>query len=233
MSYKRAADIQNVLQRGLRALYCSPFIQTMTLAVISASFLTSLVHAQMRPEHGSSTQFAFLRLEEVYAALFAMELSLALFALGPKEFFASKSRVFDAIVVVICVSALVLEELPSSMSAFRFLRIARLVRIFGLLRSVYNLRILIISLSNAAVPVLYSFLLMGMVLSMFAVMATELFSEVDPANFGDLERAGFTLFQVHTTSLSLVHIVASFSLALCVYCSPGVYFKCRQARNLR
>jgi hypothetical protein len=211
MSCNRAADTQNVMQRHLLGLYQSPIIQTATLTVIVASFLTSLVHSQMRPEHGSRMQLSFLRLEEIYAGLFTLEVSLALFALGPNKYFSRKSNIFDVIVVVVCLGALIFEEMPSGVSAFRFLRIARLARIFGMLREVYNLRVLIISLSNATVPVLYSFLLMGVVLSMFAVVATELFSEVDPTNFGDLERSGFTLFQVLTPSLSVVHVVSSLS----------------------
>ena len=196
-------------------LYASTFVQACLPILIIASFLTTLVHSQMRPEHGSRTEDVFLGLEKLYAAVFTMEVSLAMVALGRHEFFSHKNNVFDLIIVVICLASLVSDEMPSSVSAFRFLRIARVLRIFGALRRWYNIRILIVSLSNATVPVLYSFLLMGLVLSMFAVVANELFKEVDPANFGDVVRAGFTLFQVHTSSLSVVHVVASLSLYLC------------------
>ena len=58
---------------------------------------------------------------------------------------------------------------------FRLARILRAVRVF---RSLTPLRILITALFNATLPVVYSFVLMFLVVSTFAVVATDSFSEV-------------------------------------------------------
>ena len=48
------------------------------------------------------------------------------------------------------------------------------------------------------VPVLYSFLLFLLVISMFAVVATDFFGVLDPEEFGRFFDSLFSLFQIAT-----------------------------------
>ena len=45
------------------------------------------------------------------------------------------------------------------------------------------------ALYNSVEPVIYSFILLGLVTTIFAVIATDMFADINPENFGDLESA--------------------------------------------
>ena len=60
----------------------------------------------------------------------------------------------------------------------RMLRVLRLLRVFTLIERISPLRIMLNALANAAMPVALVFLLLFLVLAVFSLVATELFSEV-------------------------------------------------------
>ena len=74
-----------------------------------------------------------------------------------------------------------------------------MVRLF---RKLTALRILINALSSSIIPVCYSFTILLLVSSIYAVIATELFT-MDPQNFGTFLRSLYTLFQVRSLPTSL------------------------------
>ena len=61
----------------------------------------------------------------------------------------------------------------------------KMVRLF---RQATSLRILINALSSSVVPVLYSFLILLLVASVYAVIASDLFGAYDVVNFGVFSR---------------------------------------------
>ena len=69
----------------------------------------------------------------------------------------------------------------------------KMVRLF---RKLTALRILLNALSSSVIPVLYSFMILLLVSSLYAVLSTDLFGKVDFENFGSFTRSLFSLFQV-------------------------------------
>ena len=127
----------------------------------------------------------------IFTGIFTVELVINAFGSWMWPFLADGWNVFDAIVVIVSVVGLVEPSLPA-VNVLRLVRVFKMVRLF---RKLTALRILINALSSSIVPVLYSFAILLLVSSIYAVIATELFS-MDPDNFGDFSRSIYSLFQV-------------------------------------
>ena len=136
----------------------------------------------------------FQTIDLVFTVFFAVELSINLFAHWWKEFVRSNFNWFDSFVVLISIFSRVDDSLPG-MNVVRLFRCLRMVRLF---RANQELRVLLNALVSSMVPVLYSFLLFLLVISMFAVVATDFFGVLDPEEFGRFFDSLFSLFQIAT-----------------------------------
>jgi voltage-gated sodium channel len=119
--------------------------------------------------------------------LFTAELSLRIYAFRGR-FFRDPWGIFDLIVVGIAWA-------PDSgaLSVLRALRILRVLRLISVVPSLRN----VVEAMLKALPGMGSIvLLMLLVFYVFAVMATKLFGDVMPEEFGDLGASLFTLFQL-------------------------------------
>lgn len=123
-------------------------------------------------------------------AVFVVELVLRLIAHGT-QFFRDPWSVFDFVVVVIAL-------IPAS-GAFSVLRALRIVRVLRLFSLVPSMRRVVGALLSAAPGMASIAMLLGLLLYVAAVMATQLFRNTLPMYFGDLGASLFTLFQVMTT----------------------------------
>ena len=130
--------------------------------------------------------YAFDRL---VLAVFVVELLLRFFV-HQGRFFADPWRVFDFVVVGIAV-------VPAG-GAFAVLRALRVLRVLRLVSLVPSMRRVIGALLKA-LPGMASIVgLLGLVLYVFAVMATKLYGAIAPEFFGTLGASLFTLFQIMT-----------------------------------
>lgn len=130
--------------------------------------------------------YAFDRL---VLAVFVVELLLRFFVYRGR-FFRDPWRVFDFVVVGIAV-------VPAG-SAFAVLRALRVLRVLRLVSLVPSMRRVIGALLKA-LPGMASIVgLLGLVLYVFAVMATKLYGAIAAELFGNLGASLFTLFQVMT-----------------------------------
>ena len=136
----------------------------------------------------------FQTIDLVFTVFFAVELSINLFAHWWKEFVRSNFNWFDSFVVLVSIFSRVDDSLPG-MNVVRLFRCLRMVRLF---RANQELRVLLNALVSSMVPVLYSFLLFLLVISMFAVVATDFFGVLDPEEFGRFFDSLFSLFQIAT-----------------------------------
>ncbi|MBX9701396.1 MAG: ion transporter, partial [Acetobacteraceae bacterium] len=125
--------------------------------------------------------------DRVMLWLFTAELALRIYAFRGR-FFRDPWGIFDLVVVAI---AWVPASGPLSvLRALRVLRVLRLISVVPSLRTVVEAML-------AALPGMGSIvLLMLLIFYVFAVMATKLFGDVMPEQFGDLGASLFTLFQL-------------------------------------
>jgi voltage-gated sodium channel len=129
-------------------------------------------------------------MDRIALAIFVVELLLRITAHGWR-FFRSAWNVFDLAIITVAL-------IPSTgvFSVLRALRILRVLRLVSLVPSMRG----VVSALLAAVPGMASVAaLLGLLLYVAAVMATQLFGADVPERFGDLGRSLFTLFQVMTT----------------------------------
>jgi voltage-gated sodium channel len=124
---------------------------------------------------------------------FIVELSIRFLATAPRfqNFFRNGWNIFDTIIVV-------LSLLPASGAFAMVGRLARLLRVSRLLSAVPELRLLVETMLRSIPSMGSIFLLLGVILYVYAVAGVHLFGTVDPDHWGTLGRALMTLFQVLT-----------------------------------
>ena len=132
---------------------------------------------------------ALYAFDRLVLAVFVVELLLRFFV-HRSRFFGDPWRLFDFVVVGIAV-------IPAG-GAFAVLRALRVLRVLRLVSLVPSMRRVIGALLKA-LPGMASIVgLLGLVLYVFAVMATKLYGAIAPEFFGNLGASLFTLFQVMT-----------------------------------
>ena len=128
-------------------------------------------------------------IDHTVLAVFAVEL-LSRFFVYRRRFFRDPWRVFDFVVVGM--------GLMPAGGAFTVLRALRVLRVLRLVSLVPSMRRVIGALLKA-LPGMASIVgLLGLVLYVFAVMATKLYGAIAPEFFGNLGASLFTLFQIMT-----------------------------------
>lgn len=128
-------------------------------------------------------------LDRACLTIFVIELTLKLYAWGPR-FFRSGWNVFDFLIVGIS-----LVPGAQTFSVLRALRILRLLRVISVMP---RLRRVVEGFVTALPGMGSVFLLMGMVFYIGSVMATKLFGASFPQWFGDLGMSAYSLFQIMT-----------------------------------
>jgi len=128
-------------------------------------------------------------LDRIMLAIFIVELGLRLYAHGLR-FFRDPWSVFDLFVVGVSL-------VPAS-SGLSVLRALRVLRVLRLVSAVPGMKKVVSGLLTAIPAMMSIILLLGLVLYVGAVLATELYGPTSPAYFGDLGDSLFTLFQVMT-----------------------------------
>lgn len=141
--------------------------------------------AGMVAEHGPLLH----AVDRVVLDVFVAELVARVYA-HRGAFFGDPWNWFDVVIVAIAL-------LPTT-GAFSVLRALRILRVLRLISMVPSMRRVVSALLRALPGMVSIAALLILVLYVFAVMATKLFSGVSPEYFGDLGDSLFTLFQVMT-----------------------------------
>ncbi len=128
-------------------------------------------------------------LDRAVLGVFVVELSLRIYAHGWK-FLRDPWSVFDLLIVSVS-----LVPASGGLSVLRALRILRALR---LVSAVPGMKKVVGGLLSAIPAMLSIIVLLGLVLYLGAVLATELYGRTSPEYFGDLGDSLFTLFQVMT-----------------------------------
>lgn len=128
-------------------------------------------------------------IDRIMLGIFIVELGLRLYA-HRLRFFRDPWSVFDFLVVGISL-------VPAS-GGLTVLRALRILRALRLVSAVPGMKKVVNGLLSAIPAMVSIILLLGLVLYVGAVLATELYGEAAPEHFGHLGDSLFTLFQVMT-----------------------------------
>jgi len=125
--------------------------------------------------HGNEYTESFLMLEYMYNILFTAELGVNIYAHSFAIFRLSGWNIFDVVVVTIGLVNMMNLPLPTS---FSMLRMIRAFRVFRLFKRVRSLNKIITALAHAVPGVMNAFLLLTIVMCIYAILAVEFFINV-------------------------------------------------------
>jgi voltage-gated sodium channel len=175
-------------------LYQSNAFQYTVALVILMAFALDICKSQMLPTRGSYSESVFLALDATITAFFTVELLINIFAHSNNRFRPFYTRFwnwFDVFIVVISLTSMG-TELPNA-KLLRLLRLGRVIRLFGALKDFQRL---LSAVSVAIYPVCNAFLILLIVASLYAIVATSLFADRTPEYFADFSTSIFTMFQI-------------------------------------
>ncbi|KAI6210463.1 Voltage-dependent calcium channel A type alpha-1 [Aphelenchoides besseyi] len=173
--------------------------------VITLVFLNTICVAS--EHHGQPKYFTeFLSLSEyIFLGIFVGEVLLKLFALGTRNYFASKFNRFDCIVIVGSAFEVVWAEVKGGSFGISVLRALRLLRIFKLTSYWVSLRNLVRSLMNSMRSIISLLFLLFLFIVIFALLGMQLFGgrfnfpNMHPyTHFDTFPIALITVFQILT-----------------------------------
>ncbi len=164
------------------------FLQLVVILITLNSIILAMqVYPEMILRFGAALSFA----DDVLLSIFVCELLLYLFVYGLTKCLTDPWYVFDAAVIIVAIFSV--NPAFSSLRALRVLRILRLISAFP------NLRRVVEGLLKAIPDITSIFALLGIVLFVGALMATNLYSAEFPEYFGSLHASVFSMFQMLTT----------------------------------
>ena len=201
-NHRVSAGAQHFLneRRIARELYGSDRAQMFFGFFILLSWLVAIIDAEFQPNASSPEAGALVRnilrvVEALLALVFTVELLLNLFGFWFWPFFRNPWNIFDAVIVCVSFVSLAVEQTPF----FGMLRLVRVCKLIRLIKEqVSALHAILIALAVSIVPVLYSFLIVFVVTSLYAVICTKFFGFDHFNHFGTFTRSIFSLYQIST-----------------------------------
>jgi len=196
----KAANEKTLFQKmqiSAKKIYEHSIIQMGSAAMVGINFVIMALQYELMPSKDTQdpdVKRAFDAIEYAFTVVFSLELCLNMLAYWCKEFWGDMGNVMDFGVVLISILSIFLEDLPG-VSLLRLIRIFRVVRVFKKLES---LRILVMALASALIPVCNAFFMLFIVAAMYSIVAVMFWSDLEGFHdlFGKFTIALLTMCQV-------------------------------------
>jgi hypothetical protein len=161
-------------QKDFDVFYNSQTIQVAVACIIGANFLTNIVEKEIDPG-GDKYKEVFDGFELFYNVVFTIELGVNMYAHWFRVFWSSAWNIFDVVVVSIGIITMLQIKLPPGLG---MLRMMRAFRVFRLFKRVHSLNKIIKAIVRAIPGMLNSFLILAIFISIFAILAVELYHDI-------------------------------------------------------
>jgi voltage-gated sodium channel len=137
-------------------------------------------------------------LDQIILFIFLIEVFIRMGAEGnkPWRYFYDPWNIFDFTIVVVCYAALIMPDVNGAFVAV--FRLARVMRVFRIVRTIPELRLLVNTLLKSIPSIGYIGILLGIIFYIYATMGVFLFGQNDPLHFGNLQLSLLSLFRVVT-----------------------------------
>jgi voltage-gated sodium channel len=137
-------------------------------------------------------------LDQIILFIFLVEVIIKMAAEGsrPLRYFRDPWNVFDFSIVAVCYLALLFPEVEGAYVAV--FRLARVLRVFRIVRTVPKLRLLVNTLLKSIPSIGYIGILLSVIFYIYATMGVFLFRYNDPVHFGNLQLSLLSLFRIVT-----------------------------------
>jgi len=181
-------------QRQIRKVYERTDIQLFVAILIFLNFIAEALNAQVKPVKDSEEEEIFKLFEYIFTISFTIELSWNLYGSWFGRFWLSGWNWFDFIIVIISLVALIFPAMPG----ITVLRLFRAFRVFRLFKRIQSLKRIIEGVLAALPGVFQAFMVLGILMGIWSVIAVEFFREDAPEEFGNFIKSMFTLWQIMT-----------------------------------
>ena len=166
------------------------FTTAISVAILANAVVLALqTYEHIEREHGETLAL----LNNIFLAVFVAELGLRIAAYGrrPQDFFRSGWNLFDFVVI----GAAFLPGVRQSSTLLRIVRLARIVRVVGVLPDV---RVLVTGIIRSLPPLSSMLLLALIMVFVYGMLGWILFGDELPKQWGDIDNAMLTLFVILT-----------------------------------
>lgn len=174
-----------------RRLADNPRFQNTIVGVILAN--AAVLGMETIPSLVARYGTLFDALNLVFQAIFVAEIAIRLAAFAPRvqDFFKDGWNVFDFAVVAVSL-------LPDSGAFANVARLARILRVARLVSLFPDLRLIVGTMLRSVPSMIHVIVLLCVFLYIYAVLGVHLFGPANPAHWGSLPQALWTLFKVLT-----------------------------------
>jgi len=160
-------------QRKVYEFYHDDYIQIFVAILIFVNFIMECVQRQIDP---TTVEYKglWLVLEHFFTIAFSIELLVNFYGSWRKTFLSSAWNYFDVFVVAVGILLLIVRDLPGPLNFVKMLRAFRVFRLFGRIKS---LKMILVSIEKAIPGVVNAFIIMLLVVCIYAVLATDLYAK--------------------------------------------------------
>jgi len=153
--------------------YHDDYIQIFVAILIFVNFIMECVQRQIDPTT-VEYKVLWLVLEHFFTIAFSIELLVNFYGSWRKTFLSSAWNYFDVFVVAVGILLLIVRDLPGPLNFVKMLRAFRVFRLFGRIKS---LKMILVSIEKAIPGVVNAFIIMLLVVCIYAVLATDLYAK--------------------------------------------------------
>eukprot|EP00283_Hemiselmis_rufescens_P025679 CAMPEP_0173466768 /NCGR_PEP_ID=MMETSP1357-20121228/73909_1 /TAXON_ID=77926 /ORGANISM="Hemiselmis rufescens, Strain PCC563" /LENGTH=408 /DNA_ID=CAMNT_0014434851 /DNA_START=1 /DNA_END=1224 /DNA_ORIENTATION=+ len=182
------------LRRDCRRVYDGPVTQGVIAVIIISSFITVCIEAQEQPQEGTDLARLILNLDAVFTTIFILDLCANFYAHYFKAFAYNPWNIFDCVIVFVSVVSLLNASSANPYEGLEILSNARAFRIFRLAGKFSQLKKIVGAIGTSVIPMANGFLIALIFGSIFCVLGTGFFKDMDPDNFGTFARTFYTLW---------------------------------------
>jgi hypothetical protein len=189
-------------QDAMRRVFNSMPFQIYSATLIFFNFFISAAEAQLIDvtDEGSGSRTEVGRFLDVsntlVTLLFAVELVINLYAHWIREFLTSWMNIWDALIVTVSVASLGPLDIAMPLTILRFFRVVRILRVLKIFIRLPELKRIISALTRSLIPMLNAFLIVLVVMAIYAIIGVTYFRDDAPDEFGKFDRAFVSMFRI-------------------------------------
>ena len=165
-----------------------------------------MAETQLLPEPGTKLEQVFLDIDLATTALFTMELVLNIFAHSENRchnFVNQYNNWFDIFIVAISLFNAIFAAAGNSIPGAKVFRLLRLGRVLRVFTAFEGLQKLVSAISAALIPVCNAFLMLFIIIAVYAVLGTNFFRKRNPDYFGQFSVSLYTMFQILAEGIAI------------------------------
>jgi len=191
------------LQIRVRYIVSHRIFQMAVAAILVFNFILNVIEAEVSGVSSAVTRQFFDHMDTIFTVVYAVELAFNMYGNWFYPFWANTWNWLDFTVVMSSVFEAIAMELqylghgiPSmDLNILRLLRIFRIVRVLNKLEAMQRI---VTSMACALESVVNVFLIFWIILSIYAIIGTNVYSESHPDLFRKFSTSSFTMFQIAT-----------------------------------